>query len=754
MGDAPMTRLPLVTTLVAGLLTAFVALPRAQSSAARHVEGRVVADDTGDSISNAKVGFTTAAQARSTLTGSDGRFALDLPTGVSRVTIVKAGYARREVAFQSGRAVTDVRLARTAVITGRISYADGEAAVSVAVSAGVPLPGTQAFSVRATSVTDDRGEFRLSGLTEERVVVATEEMGSRNPNLYFPGVESISDAELFDVKAGDEIDRIDLLLRGASDQTPTMAVGYGTVFITTSPLRPPGPDEQVVVVRGRVVSATGGVVAGAQVRLTQNAGGAAATTRSGRDGRFAFTNIVPGPFLIAASKTGYSSDGSPFGRPITVAATGAEAELTLTPWSVVTGRVVDESGEPVQGASLQLLRPQFQDGRRRLVSAATRTSDDRGVFRIFGVEPGQYVLSASAGDVSTAELPGYVRTFYPGVTDVEFSPFITVGAGQVQSGADITLVRQRTARVSGIVRDAQGRPGLVGSLNLIPSQSSSSLAAPVGARVSDGGAFEFPNVPPGQYVIQAYRGARNRSTEGEFATLRVSVGDRDVEGIVLQATVGSVLAGRVSFNGSSPDAAPRRAAINIQAVPSEPDLAPLNGRATADIRPDWTFVLSGISGPRRLEVTRTPPGWVVEQIRVRGIDVTDQPLLFGTAAQSADDVEVVLTDRVTQIVGRVRGGSGRAAVGATAIVFAPTRDRWYAESRYMRAATVGEDGRFRVEGLPPGHYYVAAVAHVPTGGSSAWRDPAFLESLVAPSTSVSVGDGGRAEVSLSVVEPR
>ena len=189
-------------------------------------------------------------------------------------------------------------------------------------------------------------------------------------------------------------------------------------------------------------------------------------------------------------------------------------------------------------------------------------------------------------------------------------------------------------------------------------------------------------------------------------------------------------------------------------MPSEPDLAPLTGWATADIRPDWTFVLSGISGPRRLEVTRTPPGWAVEQIRVRGIDVTDQPLAFGTAAQSADDVEVVLTDRVTQIVGRVRDGSGRAAVGATAIVFAPTRDRWYAESRYMRAATVGEDGRFRVEGLPPGHYYVAAVANVPTGGSSAWRDPAFLESLVAPSTSVSVGDGGRADVSLNVVEPR
>ena len=749
-----MPRIALLAVVVAALLPALAALPSAQSPAPRRVEGRVVADDTGDPIPNAKVGFSTTAAAHATLTDAEGRFAIDTAPGIARLAVTKAGYARRDVALQAGRVVGDVRLARTAVITGRISYADGEAAVNVPVSAGVPVPGSQSsFSVRATSVTDDRGEFRLSGLTEDRVVVAALAIGSRNAQVYFPGVESIAEAELLEVKAGDEIDRIDLTLAAGDGDTATIPRGNGFVFIATMQMRPPGPDEQVVVVRGRVVSATGGVVAGAQVRLTQQARGGGATTRSDRDGRFAFTNIVPGPFLIAASKIGYSSDGSPLGRLITVTATGADAELTLTPWGSVSGRVTDELGEPVQGASMQLLRLQFQNGRRQLASVSTRATDDRGMFRIFGVEPGQYVLSASAGDVMTAELPGYARTFYPGVTDAAASPFITVGAGQAQSGADVTLVRQRTARVSGIVRDAQGRPGLAGSLNLIPSQSSSSLAAGVGARVGDGGAFEFPNVPPGRYVIQMYRGARNRSTEGEFGALSVSVGERDIEGLTVQATVGSTIAGRVSF-AAAPATTPARSGIDIEAVPSDPDLAPVNGRATADIRPDWTFTFSGINGPRRLEVTKTPPGWMVEQIRVRGIDVTDQPLAFGTAAQSVDDVEVVLTDRVTRIQGRVRKGDGRPAAGATAIVFAPTRDRWYAQSRHMRAAAVDADGRFVVEGLPSGYYYVAAVASIPAGGADAWRDPAFLDSLVAPSTSVSVGDGGRADVSLSVIEPR
>jgi hypothetical protein len=236
--------------------------------------------------------------------------------------------------------------------------------------------------------------------------------------------------------------------------------------------------------------------------------------------------------------------------------------------------------------------------------------------------------------------------------------------------------------------------------------------------------------------------------------LSVSVGDGDVEGLTIQATAGSTIVGRLSFIGSVPGAAPPRAGIDIEAVPSDPDLAPLSGRAMADIRPDWTFSLAGINGPRRLEVTRTPPGWALKEIRVRGLDVTDRPLAFGTAAQSIDEVEVVLTDRVTQVAGRVRDRDGRAAAGATAIVFAPYRDRWYAQSRSMRAATVGTDGSFSVEGLPPGNYYVAAVAALPAGGPDAWRDPAFLESLVAPSASVSVGDGGRAEVAVTVLEPR
>ena len=145
-----MTRVPVVPVALAALLTALVAVPRAQAVADRTVEGRVVADDTGDPIPNAKVGFATAAATRATLTDRDGRFVLAAPPRLARVTVAKAGYARRDVAVQPGRPNADIRLARTAVITGQVMDASGEPAANVVVRAEVPAPAGQAFSVVAT----------------------------------------------------------------------------------------------------------------------------------------------------------------------------------------------------------------------------------------------------------------------------------------------------------------------------------------------------------------------------------------------------------------------------------------------------------------------------------------------------------------------------------------------------------------------------------------------------------------------------
>ena len=137
--------------------------------------------------------------------------------------------------------------------------------------------------------------------------------------------------------------------------------------------------------------------------------------------------------------------------------------------------------------------------------------------------------------------------------------------------------------------------------------------------------------------------------EGEFAALSVTVNGTDVKDLVVQTSPGSTITGRVTFDGAR---SPSSRNFDLSAVPADADLAPLDGNfARADIRNDWTFEMSGISGPRRLRLLRAPRGWGLKQILVNGVDVTDTPLPFGSKSQSLSDVEVVLTDRITEIAG-------------------------------------------------------------------------------------------------------
>src|SRR5207249_4101898 len=124
------------------------------------------------------------------------------------------------------------------------------------------------------------------------------------------------------------------------------------------------------------------------------------------------------------------------------------------------------------------------------------------------------------------------------------------------------------------------------------------------------------------------------------------------------------------------------------------------------------------------------------------------PLAFGRSDQSLSDVEVVLTTRINELNGTVVNGDRRAAAGATVIVFGVDRDRWYADSRFVRKASAGQDGRFAIAGLPAGAYYAAAVTALPPDGPDAWRDPEYLINLVPRAETVTFGNGETRTISV------
>jgi hypothetical protein len=139
---------------------------------------------------------------------------------------------------------------------------------------------------------------------------------------------------------------------------------------------------------------------------------------------------------------------------------------------------------------------------------------------------------------------------------------------------------------------------------------------------------------------------------------------------------------------------------------------------------------------------------MVKAILAGGIDVTDQVMSFGRDDESRDDIEVVLTNRTTQVIGSLSDLKGRSPTDLAVLAFATDQSQWYAGTRFRRRISPSSDGRFTIEGLPPGDYFVLAAE--PPRDAGEWQNPDTLERLSRGATRVHLGDGQRVSV---VVKP-
>ena len=769
--------------LVAGTLGVLFASPSLSTQAASVITGRVVAESTGDPIANARVTVPSdALGAPVVLTDSDGRFSLSAPAGPFRVVVTKSGYGRAEIALTTASQPATLRMRAGAVIAGRITDGFGEPVPGARVSARGRSNGNTTSSLTATSETDDRGEYRLANLAEGSYIVSATTTGELRftqvgdktmveafSTTYYPNASDPSLAQDLRVNAGETRSRIDFVIQAS------LASGQPFSVVRSLPASPPfrvaGANQTsrpTGAIRGRVVSTDGRVLPYAQVgMLHRSTPPVPRTTHADGGGAFEFLEVPAGTVLLFASKPGYflvesSSPTAIFssleksGVAVDVAdgERKTAVEIKLARWATLTGRVLDDRGEAVEGAAVQLMQVRYERGRRRLIptEAASRLTNDLGAYRLYGLAPGQYIVSAAVGDVQTADLPGYVRSYFPGTSVPAQAQFVTIGRSQDAAGIDVVMSPVQTFRIAGRILNAAGEPSAGGSVTLTPGWRSSAVTSvPVGARLRPDGTFEFPNVPAGQYNMQVSRGRSNTWTEGEFAAIPVVVVDRNVTNLTVRTSAGSSIAGRIVFDSLDPQKRPAASDIEIVPVPADPDASPANV-ATANIASDWTFRIQGLNGPRRLQLLRTLPGWALKEIRANGIDVTDRPIPFGSPNQSLGDVEVVLTDRISELAGAISDESGRPTPRATAIVFATDRDRWYPESRFLKRAFADDSARFSMTGLPSGSYYAAAVVQPPADGADAWQDPAFLDSLVRRATAVSIAEGERRTVGLRIAD--
>lgn len=538
----------------------------------------------------------------------------------------------------------------------------------------------------------------------------------------------------------------------------------GQTFTVQAP--PPLPNQPVkspATLRGHVLRADGRPLPRALVRLTMfpaelqafgNSAGPPRSATTDEDGVYEFAQLPAGSYRVAASKTGFVTLDFGQRRPlepgVSIALAAGEVreriDITLPRHSAVTGRVVDEVGEPVQGANPRVFQVRFAGGRRQLAGVPGTTAlptNELGRYRIYGLQPGRYIISAdTTAGLAVDEPTAYATTYFPGTPNPAEAQSVTVDISAEVANIDFALVPARTARVSGTRVTPSGEP-FQGAIQMRQTRRSSPVAGDsFGARTWPDGRFEFPNLAPGEYVIDA-------QYNNLHALEIVSVNGADVTGLILQASTGSTISGRVTFDAAE---GPNPRVLEITPMPVDPDLTPfLGGNGGAGVGPDGTFEIANIVGPRRIRLTRAPAGWGLKHVLVNGVESTDTVFPFGTKDQSLKNVEVVLTNQLTEISGGVTDARKQPVSEYAVVVFATDRDRWYEGSRFFTLARPRGDGTYAVRRLPAGDYYIAALDRVQgTNADGEWQDPEFLDALSRRATRVTLGEGQRVALPLTL----
>jgi hypothetical protein len=586
---------------------------------------------------------------------------------------------------------------------------------------------------------------------------------------------------------------------------------------------------------GQVVDAGGSPVSGAVVAT----GGRRVVTNA--TGRFLFLDLPKGNYTISATKGGYLA-GAP-GRmrpngpstPIELAEGERVGNLRIALWrhASISGTLYDDLGEPLTGVPIWSLIRTYGNGRVRWADGPSGTTDDRGIYRISRMAPGDYALCVVAAQstmptslveglagarvagttsefqrpyqmpsigfdarVPTAGIrmgewvlhtagpfagglvpptPGddgviysFQSTCYPSAIGLANAEVVTVAAGQERLGADIRLKLSRGVTVAGTVVGPDGPVPHVGvrlAADFAPDLNAEQTWE-AALTVSDArGRFTLLGVPPGSYTLRALKvppraysapappapdapppppGPPPLPAEPTYwANLPLTVGPNGFANLTVPLHNGIRISGRIRFEGTAKR--PQPGAFNEVGVSLEPaDGHRIGYPLEMRVDHDWTFSSFEIP-PGKYILQANISGWTTKAATLSGIDVSAAPF---DLQQGASDITVVVTDKPTELTGTVRDDRGAADPSAGVVAVSLEREAWtsYGMSpRRLRYVRPNRYGVYRIGGLPPGQYFVAAVDDASVAN---WQNPATLEAIARQAERIVLADGDKKSLDL------
>jgi hypothetical protein len=329
-------------------------------------------------------------------------------------------------------------------------------------------------------------------------------------------------------------------------------------------------EAQTGVITGRVIAEDGGDVSNVSVSIhpaytgQRDAGGPLSTTTD-ESGNFKFTGLKPRAYRIYVRETrGYVNPFTP-GSGTTYYRIGDHAVITMIRGGVITGRVTTANGEPIVAAqvSATMMRDAEGNSLRRSYGGRSRTTDDRGVYRLYGLAPGTYIVSVRS-NLSIRQISPYdgdTPTYYPSSTRDTAAEVAVVSGGEVAS-IDIRYRGDRGHIISGVVTGpGDGSQRHVSLYNIATGSYDGSGDVQRGEAANS---FAFRGVSDGEYEILANAyGISNDADSFVSPPRRVTVRGADAGGIELKLAPQASVAGKVVVE-SQPDVCETRREFSIE----------------------------------------------------------------------------------------------------------------------------------------------------------------------------------------------
>ena len=552
---------------------------------------------------------------------------------------------------------------------------------------------------------------------------------------------------------------------------------------------PQAPLDQRAVVSGRVVDALTGqpidraLVEAAPWRSAGHRSRRAVLT--GADGRFRIDDATPGRVRVTARHSAYLDGGVGQQRAagkvpsVEVSAGQPSGDLGIRLWppAIVSGRVTDSTGAPLDGVSVEALPARWRDQTDFSTWTHRAATNDRGEYELSSLPPGRYHVVVHASHLTWAvnarrpqmifpEAPSdasamtsedgrfswsptiraspppladgretvFLTTGHPGVTDPEAFARLELDAGDERGHIDIVMQTAPRVRVRGI---AVGPNGPLSHVQIRLRRSGLGVEDGVQATGHADGTFEFLSVPPGAYEFDAFRTLGDSDMfegdpDGFWARMPLTIGDQDIEDLTIGMTPGVSMRARLEHIG---EPGPRSGSISL--VPMRRRLLGSGGGTQR-----WssrTFEVSGLTPGDYLWRFGSRDNWGVDSVTRAGRDITGEVFQIGTS--DIDDVVITITGRPASIRGSVAPPPGTPIELLSVVLFPVEPGKRGVASlteTLVRVLDLPPDGTYTFESVPPGRYVVAAIDEAMR---EQWPAPDLLERIAATTAALTLATG-------------